>query len=151
MDKVTKNILEIINARNAIDKLLQQTGLRNKTTYWLDRNFKNLTKALNANWPRIAREVYMKLALVGETGSTGIGDGVSGATIPPEKQIEYQRQLAIAAEDVNEEFEIQIIDLDHNLEIVMRNISGIDQIALAWMLKEVSELEIAGSGIQLVR
>lgn len=145
MDKVTKNILEVTNAKNAIERLLDQTGLNPKDTYWLGRNHSNLAKAIRTEWNPRAREVFMRFAV-----DERPDDPTSDKIMPKNMNTDYQRALAIKAETINVEVEVQILEQTPKLEHVMSNISGHDQLALSWMLKECSALAIPG-GIQIVR
>ena len=63
MEKMTLTIMELINTRNALGNLLEQTGLKTKTSYWLDRNGKFIVAAINKKWPEASYDVFKKFAV----------------------------------------------------------------------------------------
>lgn len=62
MEKVVKSLMEIVNARNALNELLALSGIPNKKTYWLGRNRDVLISILKT-WDKKREEVFMKYAI----------------------------------------------------------------------------------------
>ena len=67
--------------------------------------------------------------------------------IPKESYDAYDSELQKAAREIKVSFEYQEIEVDIHMEAVLRKITGQDNLALEFMMKEASRLEIPKAGI----
>lgn len=68
--------------------------------------------------------------------------------IPLEKQTEYQEETAKVAENYRKEIEYAEIETDDQLDNIFKALTGEEQLAIAFMLKEKSPLQIFSQEIE---
>lgn len=129
MKKELMSIESIVRAKNALDKLLAQPGIPYKKAYWLDRNRKFLEPSVK-KWFGENKEIFKKYI-----------DPIK-KVMTPEKMEEYKEEVNKMAESYRVDVEFAEIDLDQNMELILQQIPGDNQVALSFMLKEKSSLEV---------
>jgi hypothetical protein len=123
LEKASLNITDVLKAGVAIDKLLDCSGIPHKKTYSLDLNRKRMLKAV-LPWHKKALEIRRQF------GNSFI-------------QKDFEKALSEASANFDVDLEYEIVEVDRQLEQALRGISGNDQLALAFMLKEISPLVVA--------